>query len=761
MRLIGWESTMTQQRFYGPILNYLRKEADEGGRTRDIYNAVRTSRAHETEAEERGLPPGEYDWKHAVRCAIQYLKQKGIIELIDGRWRLAADAVNSAIENVPVCDMYRTEAESVALSSIPLGDLEIDTRLRNCLGRFGVETAAGVLDVDLDEFAQLQHVGEKTLERLRALQKQLVSGAIEASCSHSEEAAQQDAFSLTSPLDGRHISVRLAKRLERYGASSFADVLAVDDDDFMQIPGVGERTLSALHRLQKRIIRQTGMHRAPEDLHAVHCREDRLIAEPVANLPAKLLTEHPGLTRFLEENNVTVEELLDRQPELENRLAATSRGAGETLSALIKKIDLMDRNYRARIGHPGGPLAEQIEKRMYAVSTSLRETLVAYVEASLYQASERDRQIVIRRLGLTGDGQDSHTLEEVAEGYNLSRERVRQIENKWSGRLSDSRYAPCLSRLQQEVLALLRDNLGLAPLDEVADGLMIVFGWTEKPDQHQMELLCEFVSDISVRDEEWICHAQACRGLASQVKQAAVQLAAQNGTSRKLVNFAHDISEALRGRCYESDRDEVFEHCGLNTDEDTVLPLGYLKCVLAECDPPILDPEAEEIVSPDLWRLRFSTTRQELGRTALKLLGKPTHYSKVAAFIRDNSRSMPDISDGVVQHALQSAEECVSVDRGVYALAEWDVERELTHGDAIEKLLREKGQPLPKSRIIRILRSQGYKENNLNVALDQQRFVEVGGDVYDLRDRHKASQTRGNSGVSIRGRKRKSTRIQI
>jgi DNA-directed RNA polymerase alpha subunit len=226
---------------------------------------------------------------------MQHLKQKGSIEFVAGRWRLATDAANCVIENEPVCDMECTEAEPLVLSSVPLGDLKIDTRLRNCLGRFGVETAEDVLAVREEDFADLSGVGEKTLRQLSELQKQLLSGLVEASCSHSEGAVQQDAFFLTSSLDGQRMSVRLAKRLDRYGANSLADALAVDDQTFLRIPGVGKNTLRELHQLQKRIIRLTGFHRNPAALHEVECGDGDLLADPIARLPIKSVTEVAAL----------------------------------------------------------------------------------------------------------------------------------------------------------------------------------------------------------------------------------------------------------------------------------------------------------------------------------------------------------------------------------------------------------------------------------------------------------------------------------
>ena len=59
-----------------------------------------------------------------------------------------------------------------------------------------------------------------------------------------------------------------------------------------------------------------------------------------------------------------------------------------------------------------------------AVVTSLRETMSGLLET----LNPRERLILEQRFGLV-DGQD-HTLEELAQQFKLTRERIRQIEAK-------------------------------------------------------------------------------------------------------------------------------------------------------------------------------------------------------------------------------------------------------------------------------------------------------------------------------------------
>ena len=58
-----------------------------------------------------------------------------------------------------------------------------------------------------------------------------------------------------------------------------------------------------------------------------------------------------------------------------------------------------------------------------------QDNLISEVKDMLDKLSQKERDIVILRYGLNNDGQKK-TLEEIGSIYNVSRERVRQIENR-------------------------------------------------------------------------------------------------------------------------------------------------------------------------------------------------------------------------------------------------------------------------------------------------------------------------------------------
>ncbi len=68
------------------------------------------------------------------------------------------------------------------------------------------------------------------------------------------------------------------------------------------------------------------------------------------------------------------------------------------------------------------------EEAQEPMDAAAREMLREQVQSALAALSERERQVLELRFGLI-DGKD-HTLEEVSRYFNVTRERIRQIEAK-------------------------------------------------------------------------------------------------------------------------------------------------------------------------------------------------------------------------------------------------------------------------------------------------------------------------------------------
>ena len=65
----------------------------------------------------------------------------------------------------------------------------------------------------------------------------------------------------------------------------------------------------------------------------------------------------------------------------------------------------------------------------------LEKDMENFLMQALDQLTDREKQIIIYRYGL--DNEKPKTLEQIGSIYDLSRERIRQIENQALGKLKD------------------------------------------------------------------------------------------------------------------------------------------------------------------------------------------------------------------------------------------------------------------------------------------------------------------------------------
>jgi RNA polymerase sigma factor (sigma-70 family) len=83
---------------------------------------------------------------------------------------------------------------------------------------------------------------------------------------------------------------------------------------------------------------------------------------------------------------------------------------------------------------------------------SQREVLPALIQDALQHLTSRERQVLILRFGLDGSGA-LRDLAEVGRMIGLSRERIRQLEQRALAKLRQPEYAPALYAFMSEQLA--------------------------------------------------------------------------------------------------------------------------------------------------------------------------------------------------------------------------------------------------------------------------------------------------------------------
>jgi RNA polymerase primary sigma factor len=132
-------------------------------------------------------------------------------------------------------------------------------------------------------------------------------------------------------------------------------------------------------------------------------------------------------------------------PAIQHRLETATRRVGNVLRSAEEPVSLD--------GPVGNNNSSQLEDfipdddSLSPLDSAVRDILREQIQHALEALTERERDVLELRFGLA-DGQD-HTLDEVSAFYNVTRERIRQIEAKALRKLRHPMYA-----------RLLRDYLG-------------------------------------------------------------------------------------------------------------------------------------------------------------------------------------------------------------------------------------------------------------------------------------------------------------
>ena len=113
-------------------------------------------------------------------------------------------------------------------------------------------------------------------------------------------------------------------------------------------------------------------------------------------------------------------------PDVRRRLARAAIKVGRVLSASEEPVSL-DSPVGSEDSSQLGDFIEDVDA-LEPMDAAAREMLREQVKNALAVLSDREREVLEMRFGLL-DGKD-HTLEEVGQYFNVTRERIRQIESK-------------------------------------------------------------------------------------------------------------------------------------------------------------------------------------------------------------------------------------------------------------------------------------------------------------------------------------------
>ncbi len=327
--------------------------------------------------------------------------------------------------------------------------------------------------------------------------------------------------------------------------------------------------------------------------------------------------------------------------------------------------------------------------------------------------TQKETEVIKRRFALAGN--QKQTLEKIGKHFNVTRERIRQIESIALSKLKRTVRTTKLNDINEMAKAMLRSHGGVMPASELVSAMLKRLHGTTAIDGAILSLSFSIDNEISSEGNSqtykqfWRLTSLPMEDVASII-DLAVKLLNKRHACMKTAELVSSIQSM-----------PAFEKRPV-TQELIVSCLS-------------IDERLREI--PEGWGLtewRFVRPRsiRDKVEIILKKTAHPLHFMEIANKIKEANFDHKNVTVQAVHNELIRYPQFVLVGRGLYALREWGYEAG-TVADVIEKILKEKGALSKKQIIEEVSKQRTVKVGTISLNLQKMPyFVRVGRAVYDF-----------------------------
>lgn len=321
----------------------------------------------------------------------------------------------------------------------------------------------------------------------------------------------------------------------------------------------------------------------------------------------------------------------------------------------------------------------------------------AVVKRLLAPLPPRARDVLTRRYGL-GDKAEPMTLESIGKEYDITRERVRQIENHALDTIRHSNPYKMEKEVFDSLSALIETLGGLVTEEE----FLSYISTDSSTQNHVHFLLTVGESFTQEKESEDFRHRWYVNSDTAKRIHGALQSLYSNLSDEELIPESEMISKLLEE---VSDLNEKYKN-----DEIAKRWLGICKGVA--CNPL---GEWGKSESPNV----KAKGMRDYAYLAIKRHGSPMHFTEVAKAITELFDKKAHIA--TTHNELIKDKRFVLVGRGLYALAEWGYSAGIVK-EVIKEILKKSG-PLTRDDIINKVKKERYvKDNTIIVNLQDSRY---------------------------------------
>lgn len=331
----------------------------------------------------------------------------------------------------------------------------------------------------------------------------------------------------------------------------------------------------------------------------------------------------------------------------------------------------------------------------------------------------READVIRRRFGLSE--KDKETLENIGHSYQVTRERVRQIENTAIEKIMNLKnFKEIIAPVENPVASILEQHGGIMSEESLLKSLLSIVGDTPFNRRSVIFILSELLNDKFkyIKDDKDFKQAW-------KVKLAPFNLMKE--TIGLLIKIVARANKPLK----QSELIDLFKKEKFYEDNKNLLSdepiISYLEisCSIAR------NPFDEYGLSE--WGSISPKRMNDKIFLILKKCNKPMHFVEIAKKINEAHFDDRKAHPPTVHNELILNKQYVLVGRGIYALREWGYEPGVV-SDVLIQILEKAGKPLSRDELVKmVLEKRMVKKNTIHLALtNKNKFQKVGNGLYAL-----------------------------
>lgn len=341
----------------------------------------------------------------------------------------------------------------------------------------------------------------------------------------------------------------------------------------------------------------------------------------------------------------------------------------------------------------------QLSFKPKAVSKKLLNTL-----------NPRTREVIVKRYGL--DNKERKTLESIGKEYNITRERVRQIENFALNTIRKSKDFKEMEMVFDELGSIIKNLGSLVP----ENALMETISNDEVVHNHVNFFLTLSPHFIKHREDDHFCCRWSVDPKISEAVHNALSGLHKNIDKDELIKEEEIISRFLTN----------LSELTAEYKEDSATIKKYLQISKVIDKNPF--NEWGHVTSPAVKARGI----KDFAYLILRRAGTPMHFRDVAKEINTTFNKRAHVA--TCHNELIKDSRFVLVGRGMYGLKEWGHTGGVVRDIIIKILSQEGGEPLHKDHIVRdVMAVRNVKANTILVNLQNPKyFKKLDGGYYAL-----------------------------